>query len=216
MENKICSKCKIEKLLENFVKKNNSPDGCGNSCKQCHNERSRKYRIKHRENIKEYYIKNKEKKQSYLKEYYIENREKQLSCQKKYYVKNKGNRTEYKRNRKLNNPIYKLSINVRNRLRKYLKAKSITKNKITFDIVGCSPPELKDHISKQFVDGMSWDNYSFHNWHIDHIIPLSSAKTEEEIYKLCHYTNLQPLWAKDNLAKSNKLDYLYEIDKPKI
>ena len=73
MENKICSKCKIEKLLENFVKKNNSPDGCGNSCKQCHNERSRKYRIKHRENIKEYYIKNKEKKQSYLKEYYIEN-----------------------------------------------------------------------------------------------------------------------------------------------
>ena len=62
---------------------------------------------------------------------------------------------------------------------------------------------LKEHLELQFVDGMSWDNRS--EWHIDHIIPLSSAKTDEEIYKLCHYTNLQPLWAEDNLKKSNKI-----------
>ena len=60
-------------------------------------------------------------------------------------------------------------------------------------------------VEEQFVDGMSWDNYGIYGWHIDHIIPLSSAKTEEEIFKLCHYTNLQPLWAVDNLKKSNKL-----------
>ena len=50
---------------------------------------------------------------------------------------------------------------------------------------------------------MSWDNYG--KWHIDHIIPLSSAKTEQDILKLCHYTNLQPLWAKGNIIKSNKI-----------
>jgi 5-methylcytosine-specific restriction endonuclease McrA len=70
-------------------------------------------------------------------------------------------------------------------------------------LVGITPKELKEHLEKQFFQGMSWGNYG--EWHIDHIIPLSSAKTEDEIYKLCHYTNLQPLWAEDNLRKGNKL-----------
>jgi hypothetical protein len=52
---------------------------------------------------------------------------------------------------------------------------------------------------------MCWENYGKYGWHIDHIVPLSSAKTEEEIYKLCHYTNLQPLWSTDNLSKGCKL-----------
>jgi hypothetical protein len=73
----------------------------------------------------------------------------------------------------------------------------------TKDIIGCTPQELKEHIEKKFKEGMSWNNRD--KWHIDHIIPLSSGKTEEEILKLCHYTNLQPLWAKENLEKSNKL-----------
>jgi hypothetical protein len=51
---------------------------------------------------------------------------------------------------------------------------------------------------------MSWDNYGYYGWHIDHIIPLSSAKTKEEIYKLCHFKNLQPLWWTDNLSKGKK------------
>ena len=72
-------------------------------------------------------------------------------------------------------------------------------------MLGCSIDSLKRHLSKKFKIGMSWDNYGIHGWHIDHIIPLSSAKTIEDIEKLCHYTNLQPLWAKDNLQKSNKI-----------
>jgi hypothetical protein len=186
---------------------NSYKSGVSNRCKQCESERGKKYHIKNREKLlsrrKEYYIKNKEKLLSRYKEYNIKNKEKLLSYN-----------NEYKRNRKLNDPIFKLLQNVRVRLHEYLKIKSIVKSKRTFDIVGCSPPELKLFLEKKFQNNMSWDNYG--EWHIDHIVPLSSAKTEEELYKLCHYTNLQPLWAKDNLRKSNKLDYLYITDNPNL
>jgi hypothetical protein len=88
---------------------------------------------------------------------------------------------------------------------KEMTKKWVKKNN-TFDIVGCSPIFLKEHIEKKFTEGMSWSNRGLFGWHIDHIIPLSSAKTEEEIYKLCHYTNLQPLWVKDNLKKGKTLN----------
>ena len=65
--------------------------------------------------------------------------------------------------------------------------------------------ELKIYLESKFVEGMSWNNYGLYGWHIDHIIPLSSANTEDEIYKLCHYTNLQPLWSEDNLKKGCKI-----------
>ena len=71
-------------------------------------------------------------------------------------------------------------------------------------MVGCSPEFLKDHIENQFTEGMSWELMGKYI-HIDHRIPLSSAKSEEEVYKLCHYTNLQPLWAEDNLSKGSKI-----------
>ena len=83
------------------------------------------------------------------------------------------------------------------------KCESLTKKNKTFDIVGCSPLQLREYIEKQFVNGMNWENRS--SWHIDHIIPLSSANNEEELYKLFHYTNLQPLWAEDNMKKINKI-----------
>ena len=62
----------------------------------------------------------------------------------------------------------------------------------------------KAHIERQFTKGMNWSNYG--EFHIDHIIPLASAKTEQELKKLCHYSNLQPLWAVDNLIKSAKIN----------
>ena len=96
-----------------------------------------------------------------------------------------------------------MSHNMRCRIKQYLKTKNITKKNKTFDIVGCSPQLLKEYLEKQFTQGMSWDNYG--EWHIDHIVPLSSAKSEDEIYKLCYYSNLQPLWAEDNLRKSDKI-----------
>jgi hypothetical protein len=84
-----------------------------------------------------------------------------------------------------------------------LKNYSEKKKKHTMEYVGCDIHVLREHLQKQFNDGMTWENQG--EWHIDHIIPLSSVKTEDELYKLCHYKNLQPLWAEDNLKKSNKI-----------
>ena len=220
---KVCSKCKVEKDFCEFNNRSSAKDGKRSACKKCENDRCKKSYIKNREKIKEYYIKNKEKRQSYNKEYYkeykikniekelsrmkeyrINNRERELSRYKEYRIKNREKYNEYERNKRLNDPIYKLKDNVRTRLCQYLKTAGITKSKRTFDIVGCSPPELKDYLEKKFTEGMSWDRIG-KEIHIDHIIPLSSAKSEDEIYKLCHYTNLQPLWAEDNFQKSNKI-----------
>jgi hypothetical protein len=75
------------------------------------------------------------------------------------------------------------------------------------ELLGCSLEQARKHIEHQFKEGMNWGNCGFRGWHIDHIIPCSAfdlTKIEEQ-KKCFHYTNLQPLWAKDNLRKSNKL-----------
>jgi hypothetical protein len=61
------------------------------------------------------------------------------------------------------------------------------------------------NLEKQFISGMTWENYGYYGWHVDHKIPLASAKTKEELIKLCHYTNLQPLWMDENLSKGAKI-----------
>ena len=70
---------------------------------------------------------------------------------------------------------------------------------------GFSKRKFVNYLEGKFLEGMTWDNYGFHGWHIDHIIPISLGKTLEEIKELCHYTNFQPLWADDNKKKSNKI-----------
>ena len=90
---------------------------------------------------------------------------------------------------------------IRSRIADKIKYKSMKSS----DILGCDWKTFKQHLESQFEEGMTWDNHGINGWHYDHIIPLSSAKTEEELYRLNHYTNLQPLWAEDNLRKSDKI-----------
>jgi len=117
----------------------------------------------------------------------------------------------YIKNRKKTEPIFKLTLTVRTRLYKFLKAKNIRKKNKTFVMVGCSPAFLKKHLEKQFhrhpdtFQPMNWKNHTLHGWHIDHKIPLDKAKTPEDVEKLMHYTNLQPMWATYNLKKGNKI-----------
>jgi hypothetical protein len=193
MESKVCTKCKIEKDLCEFRKDKTKTDGHYSSCKSCKLEYRRVNKVLvnlSAKRLRDYH------KSENPEEYYIKNRERG----KKYYETSKTRKKlmSYKIENRLKNSL-------RSRVRNFLKSVNIIKTNKTILMVGCSPESLKKHLEKQFKEGMCWDNYGYHGWHIDHIIPLSSAKTEEEIYKLIHYTNLQPLWARDNLIKSNKL-----------
>ncbi len=109
----------------------------------------------------------------------------------------------YEKRRKAECPIFYLKIAVRKRIRKALHAKGLKRCSRSFEAVGCSPQFLREHIEKQFKAGMSWVNRG--EWHIDHRIPLASAKTSEEMMALCHYTNLQPLWRLENQSKGARM-----------
>jgi hypothetical protein len=222
MEKKICSKCKEEKELCDFGVCNSNKDGLKSTCKVCRKIEGKIYREnnagKREETIKNWYNKNPEYNRNYYinntelinkqnKKWYENNKEKHRENDKIWREKNIESVREYHNNlikhQRKTDPLKKLIFNVRGRVFNILKNKIITKSKKTFDIVGCTPEFLKEHLERQFMEGMSWDNQG--KWHIDHKIPLSSAKTEEEIYKLCHYSNLQPLWAEDNLKKGCKI-----------
>jgi hypothetical protein len=204
MEKKICSKCKEEKEICEFNKKSISNKGIQyykSRCKLCQSEDDKIKRDKNPEKYKSWYDNNREKRNKWRSEYYQKNKEKILN-QNKNYVES----TRINRRKKYNeDDLFKVRHILSNRMRYLLKIKSFNKKQKFNKVIGCTSEFLKEHLEKQFTDGMSWDNHGQYGWHIDHIIPLSSAKTEEEIYKLCHYTNLQPLWAEDNLRKSNKI-----------
>ena len=98
--------------------------------------------------------------------------------------------------------LRKIGRNLRSRLNKAIKGNYKTGSAVRD--LGCSIKELKKYLESKWQQGMSWDNYG--EWHIDHIKPLNSfdLEDEEQLKEACHYTNLQPLWAKDNLKKGSK------------
>lgn len=109
---------------------------------------------------------------------------------------------DFQRKKLLNNKLYVVECRIRANLKNALKKRNIKKAGKTFDMLGYSPNDLFVHIEKQFLKGMSWENIG--KWHIDHIIPLNTAKNEEDLIRLNHFTNLRPLWARDNLSKGKK------------
>lgn len=115
----------------------------------------------------------------------------------------KERRRAYLKFRRDNDPLYALGVRVRNRVRNAFLRAGYSKSSGIAEIIGCSFDDLKAHIESLFTGGMSWENRS--EWHIDHIKPLAVATSEEELVALNRYTNLQPLWAKDNLSKGAKI-----------
>jgi len=193
MYSKICNKCGENKMVTEYHK-GKTKDGYQYTCKVCKQN---------------YAIQNKEKENERKLKWKLNNPEKTTESKKKYYQLNREK--EIRRNtnkineRKKTDTTLKLSCLMRSRTSTFIKLKKYKKNNNTFKIIGCSPSELKCYIENLFTEGMSWENHGSFGWHIDHIVPLSSANTEEEIYKLCHYSNLQPLWAIENLQKGSKV-----------
>jgi hypothetical protein len=227
MEKKICTKCKLNKELDKFRYRKDKGRNIS-FCKECEYNDNREWYKKNPDKVKKYnssyYVENSEVVKKQTKNYILNNQEKVKIARKKHYEKNqdeiKNKRKEYYDSNKekvllcnsnyvkkriKGDVIFKLIINVRSRMSAYVNKNKIHKNNNTFNIVGITPIELKEYLEKKFQDGMCWENYGTYGWHIDHIVPLSIAKTEEELYKLCHYTNLQPLWREENLLKGNKL-----------
>ena len=138
-----------------------------------------------------------------------ENPQKLIEKRRNYYRKNKeienSRANNYMKTRRRIVPIFRLRCSIRSRISTVLKRQGIGKSSSTAEILGCNWDTLRLHIESLFLPGMTWENRDL--WHIDHKIPLSSASSSEEVIRLNHYTNLQPLWAEDNLKKGAKLAY---------
>jgi hypothetical protein len=138
--------------------------------------------------------------------WYKNNKERRKQYELDYYA-NPLNREKLNtrlRNRLSNDLNFKLRSALRCRLKEAIKNNQ--KSGSAVRDLGCSIEELKTHLESKFLPGMTWDNWSRDGWHIDHIVPLASfdLSDPEQLKKACHYTNLQPLWAKDNIRKGDK------------
>jgi hypothetical protein len=141
------------------------------------------------------------KKEEWMKkmEYYSSDEWKEIKKQK-----DKEKHYERWKNRWENDELFAIKVRLRNLIRNSFRKKGYVKfNMKTESIVGVDYNGFKEYMESKFSEGMSWDNRG--DWHIDHIIPLSSARSQEELIKLSHYTNLQPLWAEDNMKKGDKI-----------
>lgn len=196
---KKCTKCQEEKSLNDFNKDRTKKDGLRPICKSCTSKQQKQYAQKNKVKIAEY-----------QKEYAKKNQQALRENKKRHYLKNKDKiikrvNSWHKQNYK-NNHLYKLKCIIRRYSLRVADAAKQEKNMQSLDSLGCSLEQFKEHIESQWQEGMTWDNHGFDGWHIDHITPLDwYINTSDDPWKANHYTNLQPLWAKENLSKSNKI-----------
>lgn len=189
-ETKICNCCGVEKTSDNFHKKASSKDGIYHTCKKCRVQKT--------------------------KEYNDNNKEKRAEAHRKWRINNPNYEgyKNYHRNRRLIDSIFKLRSNISSLVKEAFKGRKTDKSAKTIVILGCTITEFEKHLESQFLNWMNWDNMGNKcnpleyncSWDLDHIIPVSYAKTEEDVYRLNHYTNFQPLCSKVNRKdKKNKI-----------
>ena len=225
---KICSKCSQDKPLQEFSKDSKAKDGRRNDCKVCNCKASCK---RQKKNISKVLVKNKlwrENNKEHISDWLKDYAPRRRRITREKYGKDKAFResviqsarnyranpankpiiraTQNKLNKKYRqNPHWRALVNLRRRMSFVLAGARKAAHSI--ELLGCTRDELRAHLERQFTSGMTWDNYGVKGWHIDHRKPCAAFDlTNSEQQKECfHYTNLQPLWAKDNLAKGDKI-----------
>jgi hypothetical protein len=229
---KTCRLCSTEKPLVEFLKRKDQKDGLHFWCKPCLKIKKAESYQNNREKalatMAAYRAANPDKVSEAKKRCYRAKPEQYAAKRKADYAKqpevfkakaknwkeeNPERRakteSEYRKRRYRQDPVYALETLCRARILMAFSAKRIRKGSPTETMIGCSYQELRSHLELRFSTGMTWANRGT-AWHIDHRIPLSSASTPEELTSLCHFSNLQPLWAADNYAKGAKMPLEWE------
>lgn len=213
---KTCTKCGECKpaTTEFFYKHSGCVGGLNAACKQCKNNQSKQWaesnRLKSRAIKRAWKDRNPEQVRAQANRRRSEDAERVNARQQAWREKNAELLRQKARiymQRKLQaDGLALLRARLRARLHKGLARVDLKKARGTAEALGCSFSELRGHIERQFLKGMTWENRS--EWHIDHIVPLATAKTEEDVIRLNHFTNLRPIWAKDNLSKGAQITHL--------
>lgn len=162
---------------------------------------------------KSYRDKNPEKRKEENAAWRQENLEQHRANARKYYQENKPHVHARIAKRKKEHLPTRLAWRLRGRLRQALNLWKLKKVGSHIANLGCTMEELVTHLESKFRPGMSWETYGLRGWHIDHIKPLASFDLENpvELAKATHYTNLQPLWAKENHQKGDKLEWHFQM-----
>lgn len=199
---KSCKTCGVVSALSDFHrKKQNSPKGVPQhlaDCKKCSNAKAMESHVRNRETrLASSRAKRKEDAA-------------RLNAKKVEYVrKNRAavtrRQAEWSKRKRAEDPLFALKWRIRSAISSAFFKAGYSKGSRTEELIGCSWGELKEHLGSQFQTGMTWENRGVYGWHIDHIVPLSSARTAEDLVRLNHFTNLQPLWAEDNIRKADKM-----------
>ena len=198
VESKCCTKCRKWKPLEEFAKQTKARDGLQANCRGCMSVAYRQWlsapenrgaqRRAHRRWLTQ-----------------PENWARYTEAQGRYRrtLKGRAKKAEYMRRRRQTDPEFRLYQSLRSRVRQALKG--LSKSARTLELLGCPIEELVKHLEAKFLPGMTWANHG--EWHIDHILPISAFNLTdpEQQRKACHWSNLQPLWAVDNLRKGAKI-----------
>jgi hypothetical protein len=223
---KSCTCCNQVLSLENFYKKKGCKYGVMAVCKPCWKNQVTIFKSINKDYIseknKQRYLENKDNYSELNKNNYIKNCEQRKENQRLYNKINKEKRkqynqhpevkqrnNEYMKKKSRSTPEKHLATNIRCSISMRLREINSVKDEKTLNIVGLNSwGEFKKYIENQFAEGMNWNNYGNKietDWSIDHIIPISTATTLDEVKKLNHYTNLKPMWHIDNIKKRDKL-----------
>lgn len=201
---KKCPNCDTIKSVEEFRKDQYRKDGLRVYCIECENKLSKEHdqrpEIRQKRHERDKLPESKENRRQYR-----QNSDKFKATQEKFEKSEKRKQWRLKYSQ---TEMFKLKRTVRNNIYRMVKYGAIIEDAYFLDALGCTANGLKAHIESLWLEGMSWENYSHKGWHIDHIRPMAmfNLKDKDQFNECAHYTNLQPLWAKDNFTKNSIYD----------